>query len=136
MKLEFSQIPLNDFSHFECKDSDLHASLVVTLESYLAYIDTHKAESERNLVANALKALLFDKLGFISIAEQSQGNNNSNIDLVLKNSDSIEVLIEAKKHQSAEMFSAQNGKSKSPCLWDSHIKKVIGSLCLGKLKNV
>lgn len=72
MKLEFSQIPLNDFSHFECKDSDLHKNLVVTLESYLAYIDTHKAESERNLVANALKALLFDKLGFVSIAEQSQ----------------------------------------------------------------
>ncbi|RAX55618.1 hypothetical protein CCY97_03330 [Helicobacter sp. 10-6591] len=48
-----------------------------------------------------------------SIAEQSQGNNNSNIDLVLKNSDSIEVLIEAKKHQSAEMFSAQNVNCKA-----------------------
>lgn len=113
MKLEFSQISLNDFSHFECKDSDLRAQFSATLESYLAYIDAHKAESERNLVANALKALLFDKLGFVSIAEQSQGNNNSNIDLVLKNGDSIEVLIEAKKPQSAEMFSAQNVNCKA-----------------------
>lgn len=90
----------DEFTRFEC-----------ALRAYKEDLDKNAHQNEDALVANALAPFLRN-LGFeTSIKEKQQGK--SEIDLALIKEGKVAVIIEAKKGDTKEFFSAQNTNCKA-----------------------
>ena len=89
------------------------ADFTSALTAYKAHLQSNANQNEDSIVANALKPF-FQALGFKADIKHKQ-KGNSEIDLVLKKDSAVTTIIEAKKPNSAEMFSPSNPHSKALC---------------------